>query len=97
MTTQSETLILRAIRAYLVQFGWLVIRLQQGLGCRAGLSDLVAIRDGKHLWLEVKTATGRQSDAQLAFEHELAAHGAEYHLVRSVADVALLSQDGVLL
>ena len=38
-------------------------------------------------YLEVKTATGRQSDRQKRFEEKCAEKGIPYHVVRSVEDV----------
>jgi len=94
---QPESLILRAIRDYLRAFGWYVVRIQQGMGSHKGVADLVAIRSGRTVWIEVKTATGRQSDAQLVFEREVRAHGGEYIVARSVEDAAAMSGDPCLL
>jgi hypothetical protein len=87
VSTQPETVILRAVRRHLETDGWHVVRLQQGLGCVKGAADLVALKDGRTVWLEVKTATGRQSDYQRDFEKTIAAHGGQYRVVRGVADV----------
>jgi len=45
---------------------------------------------GCHLYLEVKTATGKQRDAQEAFEATCKANGHYYSIVRSVDDVKVL-------
>ena len=86
--TYPETKILRAVRCELERGGWYVLRQQQGLGCVKGVADLVALRDGRHCWLEIKTASGRQTPDQVAFERAIAAHGGEYMVVRSVDDLA---------
>lgn len=88
MSTQPESLILRAVRRELERAGFYVLRQQQGLGCVKGVADLVAIRDGEVVMIEVKTPTGRQSDAQVAFEKEWTAHGGTYRVVHSVDDLA---------
>jgi Holliday junction resolvase len=90
MTTQPESHILRAIRQYLQIGGWYVIRHQAGMGTHPGLADLQAIRDGRVVMIEVKTATGRQSAAQVAFERQWTGCGGEYILARSTEDVDCL-------
>ena len=90
MTPQPETVILRAVRRHLEIDGWYVVRIQQGLGCVKGIADLVAMKFGRTVWIEVKTATGRQSDYQVDFERAVVAHGCEYLLARSSADVDCL-------
>jgi len=94
---QPESLVLKSVRAYLRQFGWYVVRIQQGMGCHKGVADLVATREGRTVWVEVKTPTGRQSDAQREFEREIKAHGGEYVVVRCVEDAAAMSGDLCLL
>lgn len=96
MGKQPETLILHAVRDYLRVNRWYVVRIQQGMGCHKGVADLVATRDGRTAWIEVKTPTGKQSAAQRIFEHEIKAHGGEYHVVRSVEDAAEVSGEELL-
>src|SRR5262245_6140983 len=40
-------------------------KIYKGIGARAGLPDLMVLRDGKLFCLELKTETGRVSDKQL--------------------------------
>ena len=51
-----------------------------------GQADIMAIRAGRLLAIEVKTATGRQSAAQLAWQRALEAAGGVYVVARSVDD-----------
>ena len=90
---QPESVVLRQVRDYLRALGWFVIRHQQGLGSHRGLSDLTAIRGGRTIWLEAKTATGRQSEYQRAFQEAVEAHGGEYRVVRGIEDVADLARE----
>ena len=76
--TQPESAVLNQCRDYLRARGWYVIRLQQGMGCHKGLSDLIAIRAGRVCFIECKTAKGRQSPNQLIFEAAIALSGGEY-------------------
>lgn len=63
-----------------------------GMGMRAGVADLVvwwpALSGGTDVgYVEVKTADGRQSERQRAFQAKCAEHGVPYMVARSVADV----------
>jgi hypothetical protein len=84
---QSETDVKRAVKAYLEAFGWFVYHNLQGIGCYRGLADLVAIRRGRHVYVECKSYRGRQSDWQRDFQTKLEAAGGEYRLVRDLADI----------
>jgi len=81
---QIEKVIKDGVRNILRWERWYVINNFQGMGCAPGMSDLTAIKDGKVLFIELKTATGRQSDAQLVFQKEIESRGGTYLLIRSV-------------
>lgn len=83
----SEKEIQNNIRDYLSINGWFVIRHQQSLGSLKGLSDLSAIKDGKTIYIEVKTPRGHQSDYQKEFQDNIESHGGLYILARSIDDV----------
>lgn len=51
-----------------------------------GVSDIILLSNGTAWFLEVKVPNGKQSDAQLVFEANVAEHGARYHVVRSIED-----------
>lgn len=59
-----------------------------GVGGEGG-ADMIGVlrRDGRFVAAEIKTATGRQSDAQRVFASRVAADGALVVLARSVDDV----------
>ena len=90
MTVQKETYIRRSISETLRRAGWDVTYHLQGVGCRKGFPDLTAMKDGRTIYIEVKTATGRQSDYQKEFERICIKHGCTYILARSVKDVSEL-------
>jgi hypothetical protein len=48
-----------------------------GLGVRAGVSDLILLRDGRAFALELKTERGRPTAAQMQFISEFRAAGGE--------------------
>lgn len=83
----KESDILRTVRDFLRWHGWFVVRLQQGLGCHRGLADLVAMRGGRTIWVEVKTPAGRLSEDQEKFWASVQMAGGEYRVVRSLDDV----------
>lgn len=57
-------------------------------GVLAGFSDLVIIANHNVLFVEVKTATGKQSPAQKVFEERVTALGFRYVICRAVKDFA---------
>lgn len=87
MTVQKETYIRRSISDALRRAGWDVTYHLQGVGCRKGFPDLTAMKDGRTVYIEVKTPTGKQSDYQKEFERICNAHGCTYILARSVSDI----------
>ena len=57
------------------------------MGRAKGAPDLIAGKDGKSYWLELKTKTGKQSMEQKCFEDLAPSFGAKYIVVRSFDDV----------
>jgi hypothetical protein len=89
----SETLILHNIRQVLRWHGFYVIRIQQGLGCHKGISDLIALKAGKVYFIEVKKPTGKLSEYQERFQAEVKERGCNYVVVRCVEDVKEILTD----
>lgn len=53
-------------------------------GTRAGVSDLIFLfPEGRSVFMELKTETGKQSDAQIAFEKRVIELGFNYHVCRN--------------
>ncbi len=75
------------VRDYLRIRGWFCFHVLQGLGAYRGISDLIAVKDGRVIFVELKTATGRQSAYQETFQADLEAAGGEYVLCRGVEDL----------
>jgi hypothetical protein len=68
----------------------------QAQGVKAGIGDMLILAPGYALWLELKSATGRQSDAQLAMQNAMAFLGHGYAIVRSVEQlVDVLEKHGI--
>jgi hypothetical protein len=88
----KESDIRKQIQDYLRWNGWYVYYNLQGLGSYPGLSDLVAIRDGRVVHLEIKQPSGRQSEKQMAFQQHIEAAGGEYMVARSIEDIRNLGK-----
>lgn len=80
------------IKHYLQMNGWFVVKIHQSLGSYKGIADLYALKNGKHVWIEVKTANGRQSEHQWYFQRDIEAFGGKYIIARSVDDVMELEE-----
>lgn len=104
-SANSESAIVSAILDYLAYRGIVAARTQagalhiEGRAIRllpAGWADITAIAPGGRAWfIEVKTASGKQSEAQRAFQLRVEAAGARYTLARSIDDVqAVLDGEG---
>lgn len=84
----TETDIRRVLVDYMRCKGWFVYHCLAGLGSYPGLSDLVAVKDGRIVHIEVKRpGTGLQSENQKKFQADLEAAGGEYLIARSIEDL----------
>lgn len=54
------------------------------LGLKKGVSDLIAIHDGKVIFIELKVGDNKQSKEQKYFEEVIKMHELEYHLVYDI-------------
>lgn len=90
----KESDIQRNIKEYLQWHGWFVVKIHQSLGSYKGIADLYALKGGRHIWIEVKTPAGKQSEDQIKFERDVMAAGGEYMVARSVEDVTSLAGGG---
>lgn len=88
----KERDIQRQIKEYLQWQGWFVVKIHQSLGSYRGIADLYALKNGRSVWIEVKTPKGTQSDDQLQFKADIEGHGGTYLVARSVDDVELLGR-----
>lgn len=100
----NEHDIQNAIRLALSEHGFCVFRVNTGkvkladgrwfdTGVPKGFSDLIAIKDGKIYFLEVKTNTGRVRPEQEHFLKEMRErYGCKAGIVRSVEDAIKLCE-----
>ena len=81
----------RQIKDALQAKGFLVLYLEESKGYgrpgTPGLPDLVAIRKGEYVWIEVKSLTGQLQAAQADLHRLMRAAGANVIVARSTDDV----------
>jgi len=94
MKLTPENIVKRQIKDYLWLRGWFNFPLLQSLGCYPGAPDRIAIKDGRVLFLEIKSPTGKQSPYQKRFEKYITQCGGEYLLARCVEDVMNVIEGG---
>ena len=84
----TEKDIRRVCKDYLQVKGWFVFHLLQGLGCYPGLSDMVAIKGGRVLFIELKRPIGGiHRKPQKKFKADIERSGGEYILVKCLEDL----------
>ena len=97
---RRESELQRAIVQVLAYAGWLVIHIpnqstrgrQRWSGLKPGAPDLVAVRHGRVVFLEVKTEKGKVSEKQSEVHDLLRLHGMEVRVVRDADDIMDLVQ-----
>ena len=72
---------------HLLKAGMAEARREIAGGLRKGAPDLIAGKDGRCYWLELKTTVGRQSEEQKAFQALAPVFGAQYIVVRTLDDL----------
>ena len=83
----SESGIKKLCKDTLEITGWFIFPVLQGLGCYPGITDFIAIRYGRVLFIEVKSQAGKQRPAQIDFQADIEAHGGEYWLIDCYEDI----------
>jgi hypothetical protein len=58
----------------------------KAMGVVAGVSDMIYLQFRGPVFLEFKTATGRQSPAQKRFQEIVESQGYQYHIIRNFHD-----------
>ena len=83
----SENDVKRQIKQLLSLKGYFHFHILQGLGAYKGISDIIAIKNNRVLFLEIKRPGGKQSDYQKQFQADIESQGGEYYIVRSIDDL----------
>lgn len=70
--------------------------LNAAMGAMPGFSDILIIAGRRHLYVEIKTASGRQSESQTKFQRLIEAQGFPYVVVRSIDEcLAAMDRHGI--
>ena len=89
-----ETALKKAVKQYLTLQGWSHWwHLQSSFGVYPGLPDIEAIKNGRVVFIETKTARGKLSPGQEAFRDMIEAAGGTYLVVRCVEDLYVLGDE----
>ena len=84
----TESDVRKVCKDYLQFKGWFVFHLLQGLGCYPGLTDMVAVKDGRVLFIELKRpGKGKQTEKQKIFQADVERAGGEYILAECLEDL----------
>ena len=57
------------------------------MGAYKGIPDIIAIKNGRTLYIEVKRLGGKQSDHQILFQSNIWEKGGHYILVKCLEDM----------
>lgn len=72
--------------------GWYIFPILQGLGCHPGISDFIAIKVGRTVYIEAKSPAGKQRPDQIIFQKNIEAKGGEYFLVDCFEDIVKITE-----
>ncbi len=82
-----ETLIKQDVKRYLSLKGWFCFSVLQGLGAHKGIADIIACKEGRTIFIEIKTPRGKQSPDQIVFQKNIEMTGNIYMVVRGLDDL----------
>ena len=81
----KESSIQTAISKALTENGWFVVKIM--MASKNGIPDLMAIKNGRTIFIEVKNEIGRLSKIQEYRIKEMQQHGAEVIVARSKEEI----------
>jgi len=82
-----ETAIKKEIKQYLSLHQWFQFPILQGLGAYKGICDIISIKNGIVLFIEVKSKNGKLSQNQIEFGHNIKENFGHYIVARCFEDV----------
>lgn len=83
----SENDIKRQVKNYLDIKGFFHFHILQGLGAFRGIPDMIAVKAGRVIFLEIKKPGGKLSEYQQRFKETMERVGGEYYVVRSLEEI----------
>ncbi len=81
----KESILQGRIRAYLINDGWEVVKLI--LTSKPGIPDLMCLKNGKIIFIEVKQPNGKLSKLQEYMINKLITIGFDTYVIRSVEQI----------
>ncbi len=75
--------------------GWFIFPILQSMGCFPGITDFIAVKSGRVLFIETKSPAGKQRPDQIIFQNFVESHGGEYWLIDCYEDIVRMIDDPV--
>ena len=72
--------------------GWFIFPILQSMGCYPGITDDIAIKNARVVFIEIKRPAGKQRPGQIDFQADIEAHGGEYFLVDCYEDLVKITE-----
>ena len=83
----SENDIKKQAKDYLSLKGYFHFYLLAGMGAYKGIPDIIAIKNNRVLFLEIKRPGGKLSEYQRQFQADINGQGGEYYVIKSLDDL----------
>ncbi len=83
----TENDVKKQVKQLLSLKGYFHFHVLQGLGAYKGIPDIIAIRNNRVLFLEIKRPKGRLSDYQKQFQSDIEGQGGEYYVIKCIEDL----------
>ena len=83
----SENDIKKQVKDYLSLKGYFHFYLLAGMGAYKGIPDIIAIKNNRVLFLEIKRLGGKLSEWQQQFQLDIEGQGGEYYIIKSLEDL----------
>jgi len=84
----TENDVKKQVKQYLSLKGYFHFHILQGLGAYKGIPDIIAIKNNRVLFLEIKKPVGwKHSDPQKQFQKDIREHNGEYYLIRNLDEL----------
>lgn len=94
VSSPSHKVLVHQVRDWLSWHGWFCFPVLQSLGAYKGISDLIALKNGKTVFIEVKTSrSSGQSEHQKAFQQKVEEAGGIYWIVKSIEELEKLASE----
>ena len=76
-----------AVKQLLSIKGYFHFPILQGLGAKRGIPDIIAIKNNRVLFLEIKRPGGKLTEHQQQFQADINGQGGEYYVIKSLDDL----------